>query len=70
MTTEPSKTPSHHVYAIITRPGTRKPAWVQIGAAWPHQDGKGFSFSLDTLPRDPAAEFAIRMPLANEGDEA
>ena len=24
--------------------------WTKIGAAWPHQDGKGFNLELELLP--------------------
>ena len=33
--------------------GTKdKPRYREIGAAWPHQDGKGFNLSLDLIPTE------------------
>ena len=26
--------------------------WTKIGAAWPHQDGKGFNIQLECVPLD------------------
>lgn len=27
-----------------------KAIWIPVGAAWPHQDGKGYSINLDAIP--------------------
>ena len=62
--TETSKRPSHRVYAI-TKNGD-KSYWTEIGAAWSHQDGKGFNVKLDYLPLNDA-EIVIREP-RSEGD--
>ena len=35
----------------------------EIGAAWAHEDGKGFGLKLDFLPLDPNAEIVLREPL-------
>jgi hypothetical protein len=43
--TETSKRPTHRVYAV-TKNGD-KSFWTEIGAAWSHQDGKGFNVKLD-----------------------
>ena len=40
--TAASKTPSHIVYHVRDREGG-DPIWTRIGAAWPHNDGKGFN---------------------------
>ncbi len=40
-----------------------KSRWDEIGAAWAHQDGKGFSVKLDYLPLN-GAEIVIREPKA------
>ena len=47
------------------RPGD-KSFWTEIGAAWAHQDGKGFNVKLDYLPLN-GAEIVIREP-RTEGD--
>jgi hypothetical protein len=62
--TETSKRPSHRVYAV-TKNG-EKSYWTEIGAAWSHQDGKGFNVKLDYLPLNDA-EIVIREP-RTEGD--
>lgn len=49
MTNSSSKMPSHRIYAVAQR-GEKKPEWREIGAAWAHKDGKGFSLKLDMLP--------------------
>ena len=61
MTTETASTrPSHRVYAVIKKKGHEKSSWLEIGAAWPHRDGKGFAVKLDFIPRSPDAELVIR----------
>jgi hypothetical protein len=62
--TETSKRPSHRVHAV-TKNG-EKSYWTEIGAAWSHQDGKGFNVKLDYLPLNDA-EIVIREP-RTEGD--
>jgi len=61
MTTETStKRPTHRVYAIIKKRGQEKGTWIEIGAAWPHADGKGYGVMLNFIPRSPDAELVIR----------
>ena len=61
MTTETASTrPTHRVYAVLKRKGHEKATWLEIGAAWPHRDGKGFAVKLDFIPRSPDAELVIR----------
>ncbi len=66
MTTRQTNRPSHRVYAV-TRNGERS-NWREIGAAWSHKDGEGFSLKLDFLPLN-GAEILIRKPKANEASE-
>ena len=63
MTTRQTNRPSHRVYAV-TKNGERS-NWREIGAAWSHKDGEGFSLKLDFLPLS-GAEIVIRKPKANE----
>lgn len=43
--------PTHHIYHV--KPGQDdKSAWVRLGAAWPHKDGKGFNLKFDAAPVD------------------
>ena len=38
--------------------------WTKVGAAWPHEDGKGFNISLTCLPID--GRLVIREAKAEE----
>lgn len=58
-TANTSRRPTHHVYAVLKRGGAEKGNWTQIGALWPHKDGKGYSMKLDLVPTGDA-ELAIR----------
>jgi hypothetical protein len=61
MTTEiNSNRPTHRVYAVIKKEGREKGTWLEIGAAWPHRDGKGYGVTLNFIPRSPDAELVIR----------
>ena len=43
------KKPSHEVFAV-EEGASGKGFWTKIGAAWPHEDGKGFSVKLGLIP--------------------
>lgn len=51
MTTQPTfpgRKPTHRIYGVS---GEGKSSnWTPIGAAWPNQDGQGFSISCDAVP--------------------
>jgi len=49
--TTTSKSPSHIVYQVRDREGS-KGFFTRIGAAWPHKDGKGFNIQVDAIPLD------------------
>ena len=56
MTTTPQETtggkaPSHVVYQVRDS-NQGKGFWTRIGAAWMHNDGKGFNVQLDSVPLD------------------
>ena len=55
-----SNRPTHRVYAVIKKEGREKGTWLEIGAAWPHRDGKGYGVTLNFIPRSPDAELVIR----------
>ena len=42
--------PTHHAYVVKERGGDMKSKWIEVGAAWVHRDGKGFSLKLDAVP--------------------
>jgi hypothetical protein len=44
--------PAFNVFTVIDRGRNRKAFWLKIGAAWPHESGKGFNVNLDALPID------------------
>lgn len=44
--------PTHIVYQVLDREGDKSAIWTRIGAAWPHNDGKGFNITLTALPVD------------------
>jgi hypothetical protein len=60
--------PSHRIYAV-TKEGKQK-YWRAIGAAWPHEDGEGFSLKLDYLPLVRDAQLVLRKPRPNEAAPA
>jgi len=68
-TSTTSNKPTHRAYAVTKR--GEKSYWNEIGAAWAHKDGKGFSLALDCLPLNDA-EIVIREPIAEDaqGDAA
>jgi hypothetical protein len=63
-----NKLPTHRAYAVTKNRG--KSYWREIGAAWAHEDGKGFGLKLDYLPLDPNAELVIREPLPPQEPQA
>ena len=59
MTTTSSSRPTHRVFAVTRKDQSDKGKWHEIGALWPHKDGKGFNLKLDLLPTG-NAELVIR----------
>lgn len=47
----PTKSPSHVAYQVRDTAGG-KGFWTRIGAAWAHNDDKGFNVQLDSVPLD------------------
>ena len=61
MTTETNTNrPTQRVYAVIKKEGNEKGTWLEIGAAWPHRDGKGFGMKLNLVLFSGTAEIVIR----------
>ena len=59
MTTTPSKRPTHKLFSVCKlRDG--KSSWTEIGAAWAHKDGHGFSFKMTAMPV-PGGDFMMRI---------
>jgi len=57
--------PTHRIYSV-TKNGDSKANWQEIGAAWPHKDGKGFNLKFTARPLD-GAEIVLREPTAKKG---
>ena len=55
--------PAFRVYSVIPREG-KDDYWLNIGLAFPHQDGKGFNIMLQALPLN--AKLVLREPSADE----
>lgn len=53
------KQPTYQAFAVQKREG-QDPFWINIGAAFPHQDGKGFNVMLAALPID--GKVVLRVP--------
>lgn len=62
-----SKRPSHDLFHISGNGDDSQ--WSKIGAAWEHQDGKGFSLQIDLMPTQPN-RFALRMAKPKSTGEA
>ena len=61
--TPAGNSPTHVAYQV--RDGKDKGFWTRIGAAWPHEDGEGFSVQMDVMPID--GKIVLRTPKAEEG---
>jgi hypothetical protein len=42
--------PTHKVYYVEIGRDGREGRWLELGAAWQHQDGQGLELFLDVLP--------------------
>ncbi len=65
MKTNSNKRPTHSVYMVE---GEGEAAiWTEIGALWPHEDGKGFNLNVKAIPL--GGRLVIRQrKAASEGD--
>ena len=57
--------PTHRIFSV-TKNGDSKANWQEIGAAWPHKDGKGFNLKFTARPLD-GAQIVLRAPKAQKG---
>lgn len=60
-TQKSSKRPTHRIYGVSRKSPDDKGYWQEIGAAWAHNDGKGFSLKLEYLPVN-GADIVVRVP--------
>ncbi len=56
-----SNQPSHLVYHVEERESDEPNNWKQIGAMWPHKDGKGWNMQLQFLPIGTTGKLTIRV---------
>ena len=57
--------PTHRVYSV-SKNGDEKASWTEIGAAWPHRDGKGFNLTFNARPLE-GAQVVLRVASARKG---
>ena len=43
--------PTHRAYTVIKREG-KDDYWLNLGVAFPHEDGEGYNLLLQALPTD------------------
>lgn len=61
-----SKRPAYNAY-VVEGDGD-KATWLEIGALWAHEDGKGFNLNLKALPV--TGRVVIRQRRIDEAEEA
>ncbi len=54
--------PAYRIYSV-SKGSDQKSAWQEIGAAWPHKDGKGLNLAFTARPLE-GAQIALRVPMA------
>jgi len=57
---------SQRPYAVYVVEEGDDAYWTKIGAAWRHEDGKGFNISLSCLPVN--GRLVVREPKVDEAD--
>lgn len=66
MSNDTTKTrPTHRIFSV-SKKDDAKPFWLEIGAAWPHKDGKGFNLKFNACPYGDA-EIVVRAATARAG---
>jgi hypothetical protein len=60
-----SKQPSFRAFTVIKR-DKEDDFWLDIGAAFPHEDGKGYNIVLQALPID--GRVVLRVPKDEDQD--
>ncbi|HEY1723298.1 MAG TPA: hypothetical protein VGG27_18795 [Magnetospirillaceae bacterium] len=61
--------PAYRVFSVSKKETDPKPVWIEIGAAWPHKDGKGFNITFKASPFG-EAKIVLRKPKAAKQGEA
>ena len=52
--------PAYRIYSV-SLDGDEKSRWTELGAAWPHKDGKGFQLKFNACPIG-ECEIVLRAP--------
>jgi hypothetical protein len=60
--------PPYLAYSVRDRGRGRDSIWTKIGAAWPHDDGQGFTVHLDALPL--GEQITLRVPKEKDDQSA
>jgi hypothetical protein len=68
-TNSQSNTPAFNVYAVSDK-GNGKTIWTKIGAAFAHEDGKGFNVSEFNVTPMPGARIVFRAVKDDKAEEA
>jgi hypothetical protein len=68
-TNSQSNTPAFNVYAVSDK-GNGKTIWTKIGAAFAHEDGKGFNVSEFNVAPMPGARIVFRAVKDDKAEEA
>jgi hypothetical protein len=50
----------YRVYSVVPRP-KQEDFWLNIGAAYPHEDGQGFNIQLQALPVHGLGKLVMRL---------
>ncbi len=58
--------PAYRAYTVIKREG-KDDYWLNLGVAFPHEDGEGFNLLLQALPID--GKIVLRTYKEEEADE-
>ena len=65
--TEVKNLPAYRIFSV-TKISDDKSAWFEVGSAWKHKDGKGFSLQFKAIPL-PGAEVVLREPKSKDDAE-
>jgi hypothetical protein len=55
------KAPTHRAYFVKGKADAAK--WLELGAVWEHNDGKGFDVVLDRMPLEGDPDYTGRITL-------
>ena len=58
--------PSYHAFTVVKREG-QDDFWINIGAAFMHQDGDGYNVVLQALPIN--GKVVLRLPKSDDKDD-